>query len=139
MPIKQPTALARRPPGHMLLLIVTEVSMCGYGADGCLEPQRASLERVELHAGAPLQHMLGATPSTTLTKQHTGERRSEEACWEWNRVLRCREHATTTKTKWGKPGFQLRKAGLTKNKPGDSHSCDKDSTGEWLGQTPRLV
>jgi hypothetical protein len=37
MPSKQPAALAMRPPGHKLLLIVPFMSVCGDGAGGCLE------------------------------------------------------------------------------------------------------
>jgi hypothetical protein len=62
MPSKQPAALARRPPGHKLLLCKYVYVNVGRWGGGMLGAQRASLDSDELYAGAPLQPPLGATP-----------------------------------------------------------------------------
>jgi hypothetical protein len=61
MPSKQPAALARRPPGHKLLLIIACLQYECVDMGPMLGAQRASLDSDELHAGAPLQPPLGAT------------------------------------------------------------------------------
>jgi hypothetical protein len=66
MPSKQPAALARRPPGHKLLLCKYVIVNGGRWGRGMLGAQRASLGSDELHAGAPLQPPLGATPQNGL-------------------------------------------------------------------------